>query len=68
MSQREFTLSLEAARVNAGLSRKQVEEKTGISVANLGRYERGAAEPKASHLQVLCQLYSVGIEDLRFGG
>ena len=68
MSGAKFTLSLYAARVNMGLSRKQVEEETGIPVALIGKYEREQAEPRASDVQKLCLLYRVGIEDLRFRG
>lgn len=68
MSEARFTLSLFAARVNRGLTRKQVEKETGIPYAMIGKYERDEVEPRASDLQKLCQLYSVGIEDLRFAG
>ena len=68
MTKDKLTLSLYAARVNKGLTRKQVETKTGIPIALIGSYEREQTEPRASDLQKLCLLYEVGIEDLRFGG
>ena len=61
-----FTLSLAAARVNTGLSRKEVSAKTGITISMLGRYETGKSEPRASDLQKLCALYHVRIDQLRF--
>ena len=62
----DLSYSLFAARVNRNLTRKDVTQKTGISYAMLGRYERGEIEPRASDLQKLCLLYDIGIENLRF--
>lgn len=59
-------MTLYAARVNVGLTRKEVVQKTGIPYAMLGRYERCEIEPRATDLQKLCLLYDIGIENLRF--
>lgn len=61
---REIKLTLAAARVNAGLTRKEVSRITGISVAMLGRYESGKTEIRGTALQKMCLLYKIGIEDL----
>ena len=61
------TLSLKAARVNAELSRSEVERETGITAGMLARYESGKSEPPATAIQKLCLLYGIGIERLRFG-
>ena len=62
----DFKITLMEARVNRGLSRKEVEEKTGISAGMLLRYENGQSEPKAKALQALCALYVVSIDMLDF--
>lgn len=52
-------LSLKAARVNAELTQRQVEEKTGFARSTLTRWERGKASPRMCNLEILCKLYGV---------
>lgn len=66
MNNDDFRITLYAARINKGLSRAEVAKRVGISVNLLGRYETGRAEPKASTVQALCEVYEIGIERLRF--
>ena len=64
--EKRLIISLEAARVNAEVSRAEVEKETGIAADRLGRCERGEAEPRGEELKKLCEFYNVGIGDLRF--
>lgn len=66
MNKEDFRISLYAARVNAGYSRAEVSKITGLSVGTIGKYESGRGEPKASMIQTFCQLYDIGIDQLRF--
>lgn len=63
---KNVTLSLYAARVNAGLSRTFVADTLGVSVGTLGEYERGEIEPGAIVFVQMCKLYGVPCEIIRF--
>lgn len=52
-------LTLEAARVNAGLSRVETAQKTGLSVETLRQWEVGNVIPKPIHLMGLAKIYGV---------
>ena len=60
------TLSLAAARVNAGITRAEAANEVGITAQQLGAYERGDSEPGAIVFLRLCSLYSVGPYEIRF--
>lgn len=51
-------LTLQAARVNAGLSQADVLNATGIARSTLTRWERGITVPSARNREVLCGLYT----------
>ncbi len=57
-------LSLKAARVNAGLTQKDVETELGYSRSTLTRWETGKTMPRADTLKALCNLYHVSLEDI----
>lgn len=59
-------LTLRAARVNAGLTQQQVFEKTGFARSTLNRWEAGIVRPKIDCLMVLCELYGVPIECIKW--
>lgn len=61
-------ISLKAARVNAGLTQKQVEDATGIARSTLIRWERGDTIPSRENLTRLCKLYGIEPEELRRSG
>lgn len=52
-------ISLRAARINAGLTQQQVEEKTGIARSTLTRWEKGETKPSQSNLVRICDLYQI---------
>lgn len=58
-------ITLKAARVNAGLTQEQVEQKTGFARSTLTRWETGKAFPRINDLGKLCELYGVPIECIK---
>lgn len=58
-------LSLRAARVNAGLTQQQVEQRAGFARSTLTRWESGKGFPRLDDLIALCELYGVRPEDIR---
>lgn len=62
-----YTVSLEAARVNAKLSQREAAAKLGINVTTLSNWERGKTSPDADKFKQLCALYHCPI-DLIFLG
>lgn len=59
-----YKLSLKAARVNAGMTQAQVEEKLGYCRNTLTRWETGKHTPSATKLKKLCRLYGVVESDI----
>ena len=59
-------ISLKAARVNAGLSQKEVANALGISNKTIHCWENGITSPSAKHIDALCELYHVTYNDLNF--
>lgn len=58
-------ITLRAARINAGLSQKQVKERTGYARSTLTSWESGKVTPRADDLKVLCELYKIPIECIK---
>lgn len=52
-----YTISLEAARINAGLSQKAAAKSLGINVGTLSNWERGKTSPDVEKFKALCDLY-----------
>ena len=59
-------ISLAAARVNAKLTQKEAAEKLNVSNKTLNSWETGKTMPKADMIAKLCDLYSVGYDNLVF--
>lgn len=59
-------LTLKAARVNAGLTQKEVAEKLNISNKTVCSWETGATTPNALQVETLCALYNVTYDHLIF--
>ena len=55
-------LTLEAARVNAGLSVMDVSKALNIHKSTLRNWERGKSIPRVDHLIMMCSLYSTSID------
>ena len=50
---------IKLARERAGLTRKQLAEKTGLAVVTIGQYERGVRNPKEPQLRLLADALGV---------
>lgn len=61
-------ISLEAARVNAGLTQKSAAKSLGIDPSTLGKYERGKAVPKWDMVKKISELYNFPSDYIFFGG
>lgn len=61
---KEMKWSLAAARVNKGLTLKEVSDITGLSKDTVYKVESGKSDPRYSTLCKLCRLYEVGLDDI----
>lgn len=61
-----FRITLEAARVNAKMTQKEVCERLGISVPTMVNWESGKTMPTVDNAQKLCDLYGVKLDDINF--
>jgi len=66
MTGEKLRISLEAARVNAGLFQKDVCQQLGISIATLVSWENGKTLPSVDKAQELASLYGVQLDDINF--
>ena len=61
-----FKISLEAARVNAGLAQKSAAKTLGVSNKTLGNWEKGITFPPADKIAKICELYGVPYDVINF--
>lgn len=61
-----FKISLEAARVNAGLDQKSAAKALGVSNKTLGNWEKGITFPPADKIAKICELYGVPYDVINF--
>ena len=62
-----MTITLRAARINAGLDQREAAEKLGINVSTLRNYETGKTVPNWNTVDKIRELYRVPLDFLRFG-
>ena len=62
----KLQISLAAARVNAGLTQKEVAKRLKISKNTLVSWEKGNSEPKASQSYKLSELYNIPLDNIFF--
>lgn len=55
-------ISLEAVRVNAGLTQKEWAKKLGVSNATVVNWEKGNTEPTLSHLRKMSKLSGIPMD------
>lgn len=60
-------ISIEAARVNAGLTLREAATELGVSVSTLSGYENGKVKPRFDTIEKMAVLYNWPIENLRVG-
>lgn len=61
-------MSLKAARVNKGLTQQQTSEKSGIGIDRIRRAEKGVDDNTLKIVEIckLCEIYGVGLSDIKF--
>lgn len=59
-------ISLKAARVNAGLSQKDVANELKVSNKTLTNWENGKSFPDAEKIEALCKLYGLSYDNINF--
>ena len=64
MSVTEIGRRLKKARLDAGLTQKEVAQKLGITYQAISNYERGTNRVDTDTLTRLCQIYEIHIGDL----
>ena len=57
-------LTLEAARVNAGLTQQNVAEALKVSVPTVRSWEKGKRSPKVSQFAAMCRMYAASMDDI----
>ena len=62
----KFRISLEAARVNAGLTQKDVCKALKVSTTTMCLWERGDRVPPADKARALCDLYRLPMDCINF--
>lgn len=61
----EYRVSLEAARVNAGLTQDEAAKKIGVSKKTIVSYEKGYSVPNWNVVMKMAEVYSVPIVFLK---
>lgn len=59
-------ITLKAARVNAGLTQKEVANEIGVSNKTLCGWENGRVIPRVCYIDILCSLYGVSYDNISF--
>ena len=62
----EFKISMAAARVNAGLTQKEVCKEMNISKTTLVSYEKGRTLPSMAMGEEFAKLYKIPIDAINF--
>lgn len=62
----QIKITLEAARVNAGLSQKEAAKALNVSNKTLCNWEKGTSFPNAEKIDALCKLYGLSYDNINF--
>lgn len=57
-------ITIEAARVNAGMTQAQLGEKMGVSRQTVADWENGKREMKTAYLYMFCRLTGFSEDDI----
>lgn len=60
----EVKVSMEAARVNAKLTQKQLGQKIGVSSFTIRRWETGKGSPRVDQFHAFCQAVGMGVDNI----
>lgn len=58
-------LSLEALRINAGMTQQDVADRLGVSRQTVMQWEKGNVKPKELVIYALAKLYDVELNSIR---
>ena len=58
-------VTIEAARVNAGLTQEEAAKRAKISKKTLSAYEQGKQLPRVDVLNDLCRIYDCTMDDIK---
>ena len=61
-----MSITLKAARINAGLTQSQVREATGIHPNSLTKYEKYESKVEIKRALMLCELYGCCVDDIKW--
>lgn len=56
------TITLEAARVNAHLTQKELAKIMGVSKYTVGNWESGKTEPTLSQVRKICEISGIPLD------
>jgi transcriptional regulator with XRE-family HTH domain len=59
-------ITLAAARVNAGLTQKEVADRLGVSNKTICSWEKGKSFPDPQQIDILCELYGISYDNIIF--
>ena len=61
-----MSITLKAARVNAGITQKDAAKALGVAVTTIIRYEAGETFPDVPTIKKMEELYGVSYNDINF--
>ena len=59
-----MAITMKAARVNAGLTQKEIAKRLGVSPVTYWKWESGQVEPRLSKYQQFCEVCGLRTEDI----
>lgn len=59
-------ITLKAARVNAGMSQREVAEELHVAQTTVRNWENGKTDPKLGQFMKMCSLYKVSSDSIFF--
>ena len=60
----DLKISLAAARVNAGMTQKEVAKKLRVSHVSVINWEKGKSTPSYATMQALSRMYNIPIDNI----
>ena len=59
-----FAENFKKARINVGLTQKQVADALGFDRTTIAQYERGFSEPQFKNIPKICKILKISLDDL----
>lgn len=61
-------VTLKAARINKGLTQEDVAKALNVTKKTVGSWESGKTMPKIDKIELLCNLFGCGYDDIAWNG